>query len=110
MEAWSEALKPNVSCAHPWAASPLFLVVEDFLGIRPLEPGFRSFSVDPRVPSRLSSLGATVPTVAGDISVDVERDGEDRRLRVVVPPGASCRVSLPGGGRTLTDGEHTFTW
>jgi alpha-L-rhamnosidase len=112
MEAWNEQAKPNVSCAHPWAASPLFLVVEDLLGLRPLEPGYPVFEVAPRTDalSVTGPLGATVPTPAGVVEVDLEwadpGTPSPAQVRVVVPEGAECVLRL--GDRTLRlgPGEH----
>lgn len=128
MEAWNEQAKPNVSCAHPWAASPLFLVLEDLLGLRPLAPGYRVFEFAPRIDALAVTgpLGATVPTPAGVIEIDLAPAGEDgaehaeegsvgggaagdgvaARVRVVVPEGAECVLRL--GDRTLRLGDRTL--
>lgn len=108
MEAWNEQVKPNVSCAHPWGASPLFLVVEDLLGLRPLAPGFTEFEVAPQVPSRVGHLGASVPTTAGMIEIDISTGPDGRRaLRLGVPEGTRCRVRRDGADRLLGPGHHT---
>lgn len=109
MEAWNEQVKPNVSCAHPWGASPLFLVVEDLLGLRPLAPGFAEFEVAPQLPTQVGHLGASVPTDAGTIDIDVERgDDGQRTLRLGVPAGTRCRVHWDGADRLLGPGRHDF--
>ena len=106
MEAWNEQVKPNVSCAHPWGASPLFLVVEDLLGLRPLAPGFTEFAVTPQVPAQIGHLGASVPTVAGLIEVDVSREADGRAVRVSVPEGTRCRLRWEGAEHHLGPGRH----
>lgn len=108
MEAWNEQVKPNVSCAHPWGASPLFLVVEDLLGLRPLAPGYTEFAVTPQVPTQIRNLGASVPTVAGLIEIDVSGDADGRAVRVSVPEGTRCRLLWDGEEHLLGPGPHAF--
>jgi alpha-L-rhamnosidase len=105
-EAWSERLKPNMSAAHPWAASPLFLVVEEIAGIRPTGPGFRRFEVAPVLPARLGRLSVRRPTGAGRIDVDLRRGTDGLHVRVVVPPGTTGTLRLPGLTRDLPPGTH----
>lgn len=108
MEAWNEQVKPNVSCAHPWGASPLFLVVEDLLGLRPLAPGYTEFAVAPQVPEQIGHLGASVPTVAGLIEIDVSGEAAGRAVRVSVPEGTRCRLRWDGEEQLLGPGPHAF--
>lgn len=68
MEAWDVARKPNTTYSHPWAASPVFLLAEGLMGVRPLEPGYRRFAVAPQ-PGSVRAASVTVPTPAGDIRV-----------------------------------------
>lgn len=68
MEAWDVARKPNTTYSHPWSASPVFLLAEGLMGVRPLEPGYRRFMVAPQ-PGRVRSARLTLPTPAGDIEV-----------------------------------------
>ncbi|MDZ8201675.1 family 78 glycoside hydrolase catalytic domain [Microbacterium sp. SSW1-59] len=106
MEAWSESLKPNVSCAHPWAASPLFLVVEAFAGIRPLEPGYRTFEVAPSLPNRIGRLSVSLPTSSGRISLELRRNDRGISAEIEVPPATSARLRLGGDECELGPGRH----
>jgi hypothetical protein len=45
MEAWDDSFKPNQDWNHPWGAAPGNIIVRHLAGIRPLEPGFKKFSV-----------------------------------------------------------------
>ena len=38
MEAWTPALKPNLTYSHPWAASPAFLILQYLFGVSALTP------------------------------------------------------------------------
>ncbi|WEV58823.1 alpha-L-rhamnosidase N-terminal domain-containing protein [Bifidobacterium sp. ESL0728] len=68
MEAWDSSLKPNLTYSHPWAASPVYLLPEGLLGIRPIEPGYRTFLVMPQ-PGEVSEAKVSVPVRTGTITV-----------------------------------------
>jgi hypothetical protein len=46
-EVWDKEYKWNTSLCHPWASAPIPVLVEDIMGIRPTEPGWRDFSTKP---------------------------------------------------------------
>ena len=71
--------------AHPDACLA-GVFTEGLLGVRPLEPGYRTFVVAPQLTSSVTSLGGSVPTPTGPIRVSV-RDG---------------RVTVTGNGGTGT--------
>jgi len=103
MEAWSESLKANISCAHPWSASPLFVVAEHMMGIRPTSPGYRTFEVRP-MPGALRTARLRLPTVAGLIGVTLRRDPAAWQVELEIPTGTSAHLVLPDGLRwTVTD-------
>jgi alpha-L-rhamnosidase len=104
MEAWSEELKPNVSCAHPWAASPLFLVAERMAGIRPIEPGYRSFEIRPRLGS-VGLLRQRLATVAGEIAIMINVAADHWQVELDVPAGTTARLVLPDDFTEVTDGS-----
>lgn len=70
------------SLCHAWSAGPAFLLPGELLGIRPLTPGWRQFTVEPNL-GDLEWACATVPTPHGDIQVEVE----GRRVSVHAPRG-----------------------
>jgi len=83
------------------------------LGVQPVAPGYRTFTVAPHPGSLLWAAGA-VPTPYGRILVRWQADGRRLALTVTVPPRATAFISLPGGYRaTLAGGDHgtagTFT-
>ncbi len=58
----------GISLCHGWACGPAYLFPAYLLGIRPLEPGFRTFAVDPQ-PADLEALSGSVPTPQGPITL-----------------------------------------
>ena len=72
------------SLCHGWSALPVFVDQAVRLGIRPLVPGFASFSVSP-LPGRCRMIEGAVPTPSGPIRIVVERSG----------PGVVCHLTGP---------------
>ncbi len=100
MEAWDDSFKPNQDWNHAWGAAPANVIPRELCGVRPLEPGFKSFTVEP-VNQGLDYLKLRHPVPTGEILLELE----GRRGRLVVPEGsrALCR------GRELLPGEHAIT-
>jgi hypothetical protein len=56
------------SLCHGWSAVPAYIHGAYVLGIRPIEPGFKTFAVDPAVPPLPGTCGK-IPTPAGIIEI-----------------------------------------
>ena len=110
MEAWSLSLKPNTTYSHPWAASPVFLLEQGMLGVRPVKPGYREFEVHPQL-GDVSRAETTIPTPAGSIHVIAESDTGTKTCRHItldVPVGTTAHVVLSGKTQTFGPGHHTI--
>lgn len=112
MEAWDSELKPNLTYSHPWSASPVYLLPEGVLGIRPLEPGYRTFLVMPQL-GDMNEVEAKVPVRSGTIGVRCKRVNSGMvslndpigfvdptpsgclQLAIDVPSGCVAEVVLP---------------
>jgi alpha-L-rhamnosidase len=106
MEAWTPALKPNLTYSHPWAASPAFVVPEYLFGVSALTPGWGTVLIRPQ-PASLTSGSVRVPTPRGDVSVAFTRSGTRFTAQVDVPATSTAEVALPGvrpGQRVWVDG------
>ena len=90
----------GMSLCHAWAAGPAAILPETVLGVRPLTPGWTSFTVDPRL-GDLRWAAAAVPVPQGEIFVLVA----DGRATVVVPAGCTLVVD-----NQEASGPHTLTW
>jgi alpha-L-rhamnosidase len=79
-------------------------------GVRPVEPGFKTFVVAPLTPSRLSSAQASLASPYGTIESSWARRGSAIEQHVTVPAntGAEIRVPAAGGARVTVDG--TTVW
>lgn len=77
------------SAAHGWSAAPAAYLPMRVLGIRPLEPGYRSFVVDP-VPGDLEWARGSVVTPHGPIHASWRRNA-DGQLEIECTAPAECQ-------------------
>ncbi|EMS69344.1 family 78 glycoside hydrolase catalytic domain [Ruminiclostridium cellobioparum] len=68
-EAWGKDQKWNTSLCHPWASSPIPVIIEDILGLKPLKPGWEEISFTPHIPAVLEHISLEIQTVKGRIRV-----------------------------------------
>ena len=84
------------SFTHPWSAGIVKWLSEETLGIKPLEPGFKQFSIVPHLGRSLTSVNGSTPTTNGLISASF--DIKSGISRIVVPAGIVAKVvALPLG-------------
>lgn len=93
-EAWNDGVKPNQDWDHAWGTSPTNIISRRLMGIRPIEPGFSRFVVQPQ-PGPLTRARITVPTVKGPIKEEFEAHKGDFRLSLHVPENASAELYIP---------------
>ena len=82
------------SLCHAWGANPLYLIGRYYLGVEPVEPGFRKYVVRPHA-AGLAWMEGTVPTPTGTIRVSVKGDA----ITVVGCPGCEGEIVHPDGRR-----------
>ena len=90
------------SLCHGFATGPAHFLQTVVVGVRPVEPGFTRFAVDPH-PAGLQHASGSVHTPLGDAEVNWSIDGGEIALRVTVPPGATAVLT---NGMELTEGVH----
>ncbi len=66
MEVWSPDQKGNTSWLHPWSSSPIYLIAEYVLGIRPGVPGWQRIRIAPKPIAVLPDMRLRVPLPTGD--------------------------------------------
>lgn len=98
MEAWDDTLKPNQDWNHAWATSAANIMMRFIAGIRPVEPGFRKFLVEPDF-CNLEWIAARQPTPNGEICVEINGSNA---MQLTVPENttAICR------GQEYQPGTH----
>ncbi len=70
------------SLCHAWGASPIYLIGKYYLGVKPLEPGYKEFSITPDL-GGLKWMEGTVPTPNGEITLYVS----DKEIKVKATEG-----------------------
>ncbi len=88
------------SASHAWSAAPAVYLPTRVLGIRPLEPGFRTFCIDPS-PGDLAWARGSVATPYGPIHASWKRNDQGK-LEITCHAPPECRRvegNLPGIGR-----------
>ena len=98
-ESWSLALKGNIDWTHAWGAAPANLVTRELAGIKPIEPGFKKFSVDPQ-PASLKYFTVKQPTIHGTI----ELNWLENAKTLTVPQGTEAVYN----NKVYTAGTHTL--
>ena len=73
------------------------------LGVQPVGPGYRTFTVAPH-PGSLQWADGAVPTPYGQIFVHWARTGHRLSLTVEVPAQATAFIEMPGGHRLTLSG------
>ncbi|XXG96656.1 Kynureninase (L-kynurenine hydrolase) [Hypoxylon texense] len=98
------------SLAHAWSTGVTPLLTTYVLGVRPLKPGFREWTVRPLPSADLAWARGQVPTPYGPLSVQWERSGDDGLLllTVVPPPGTNGTMVAPVGQGQ--QGESLGAW
>ncbi len=87
---------------HAWAGGPLPLLSIETAGIHPETPGFETFTVEPKL-GTLQELICTMPTIRGDITVEVKRAGAAYDITIICPTGTQPQVTAPEGTRFVTN-------
>ncbi len=106
---WNDVLEENdpvpnnqagyTSLAHPWSAGVLSWMSEEILGIKPIQAGFRSFSVTPHLGSQLTRVSGDTFTPYGTVTVSL--DTETGLCTVTVPEGTACDYAIPKAGKDI---------
>ncbi|MFD0669958.1 family 78 glycoside hydrolase catalytic domain [Cohnella sp. GCM10027633] len=93
------------SASHAWGAAPIAFAFEGLFGLRPLEPGFRRFSLDPAL-GAIANVRAALPTDCGELRLELRQVGErEWELEADVPKGSVGQFR----DMTLTEGHHVLS-
>lgn len=84
-EAWGKDQKWNTSLCHPWASSPIPVLIEDVIGIKPLSPGWEKVQFNPNIPQSLDHITVQIETIKGTIKVEYKNG----KAEIEVPSGCT---------------------
>jgi alpha-L-rhamnosidase len=100
---------PHASLNHYSKGAVAAFLHRYVAGLRPAGPGYRSFEVRPRPGGGISSATARHISPFGPIEVSWWLDGRSMELDVLVPPGTTASVILPGEApRNTGPGRHRW--
>ncbi|MBI4976833.1 MAG: family 78 glycoside hydrolase catalytic domain [Spirochaetes bacterium] len=99
-EAWGKDQKWNTSLCHPWASSPIPLLIEDIIGLSPAAPGWTTVLFSPHLPENPPDfrLSLNVPSAV----IVVERTSDDFSITV---RAGHAPVTLITNGIEFEDGS-----
>ncbi|MDZ5664058.1 alpha-L-rhamnosidase C-terminal domain-containing protein [Nocardioides sp. S-58] len=88
--------RTTASLAHGWAASPTVQLTESVLGVRPVGPGYSTWTVKPH-PGDLAFSRGVVPTETGSIAASWKQDKQAGTfsMQLDTPAGTSGTVAVP---------------
>jgi hypothetical protein len=87
------------SLTHPWSSGVVKWLSEETLGIKPLEPGFKTFEIIPHLGESLTWVKGSTPTPAGMISADFNINTGLSKFTIPASTVAK-QVWIPFGGST----------
>ncbi len=97
------------SACHGWSGWISAILQGYALGVRPLRPGFRETLIAPRLGAGLTEIEGAIPTPHGPISVKIDGDERQVRLKVGHPEAVSVVYDFNSrffeGKRILINGE-----
>lgn len=80
------------SLCHAWGgSSPIYLAGRYILGVKPTSPNYETYTVTPCLETNFGNIKGKVPTLRGDIYVDIEKDN------------VSVYSEIPGGKLIVKD-------
>jgi alpha-L-rhamnosidase len=101
---------PHASLNHYSKGAVASFLHRYVAGLRPAEPGYRTFEVHPRPGGGIASATARHISPFGPIEVSWWLEGRSMELDVLVPPGTTATVILPGEAPLhATPGRHRWT-
>ncbi|MGV8879178.1 MAG: alpha-L-rhamnosidase C-terminal domain-containing protein [Sphingobacteriaceae bacterium] len=107
---WNAVLAPNdappnnqcgyTSLAHPWSAGVTKWLSENILGVKPLTPGFKTFTIIPNLGHKLTEVNGSMPTPSGVIKVAFNTGSGNCGFSI--PQGTIAeRIALPKAGKQI---------
>ena len=101
---------PHASLNHYSKGAVASFLHRYVAGLRPAAPGYRTFEVRPRPGGGITSATARHISPFGPIEVSWRLGGGSMELDVLVPPGTTATVVLPGEApRDAGPGRHRWT-
>jgi len=95
------------SLAHPWSAGASRWLTVEILGVKPVSPGFSSFSFTPHLSADITTVTGHVPTPNGIISASF--DIKHGKGNILIPNGTTAKIGIPKAGMSILDVKFNRT-
>jgi hypothetical protein len=89
-----EKWEPTDSLCHAWSACPTRDLPAEYLGVRPVAPGWKQWEMAPAF-CDLSWAKGVVPTPQGDIKAAWTRENGGIKITISAPAGTTATVRVP---------------
>ena len=102
-----ESFGPTASLCHGFSATPTYQLSRRVLGVAPAKPGFAEIAITPDIVG-LEFARGSVPSVRGDIAVELEGTGDGFICKARGPAGVPLHIDAAPGYRlagSQTDGS-----
>jgi hypothetical protein len=93
---------------HAWCGGMLTLLSQYGAGVAPETPGYATYHVLPQM-GPLKIIKTTVPSVRGDIHLELLNDPQTFTLNLTSPAGTTATIGIPRAIGTITDIEANGT-
>jgi len=94
---------------HAWSGGAMIVIVQQIIGITPLEPGYSRFRVAP-VKGLINNYDFAMLSPHGEIAISCRTLPDHMEWTITVPQGTEAVVTLPDSSQsiTLTSGTHNI--
>jgi alpha-L-rhamnosidase len=94
---------------HAWCGGALTLLSQYGAGVAPVTPGYQTYHVLPQM-GPLKTIKTTVPSVKGNIDVELRNAAEAFGLKLNSPAGTTAIVGIPQANITEIEVNGTVVW
>jgi alpha-L-rhamnosidase len=98
---WWEMWQPRASFCHGWSAAPTHDLPAEFLGVKPVAPGWSEIEIKPH-PANLTWAKGRVPTLKGNVGVELRITKATFAMTVEIPTGCTAYIFVPRIGKAGT--------
>ena len=80
---------------HAWCGGALTLLSQYGAGVAPLTPGYGIYQIAPQMGTLLTHIKTNVPSVKGNIHIELKRDAQSLSLDLDSPADTTAIICLP---------------
>lgn len=77
-------------------------------GLQIVEPGYKTFKIKPTLVPQINRLKIKTGTPYGDIKFSYEKSESNIEIKITVPFGTTCELTIGKITKSLTCGDHEF--